>query len=252
MKRLLSVLAAVLLVMGVYAQTVIQTTAGNLASALGSHRSESALVVKGTINGKDFELLKQLGATTLTDLDLSEAEVQSGAGSQAARLHQYAFMGAKVLRRVVIPNSVTFVHSDAFRNCPALERIETADNKVFASQDGILYRGKSSLVRVPQGYPQSHVVIPEGVRQLLPSALRDCKHVVEVTLPGTMQGINDMAFVGCSALKTLRILARHEPAMENAFDASQKASLRVVVPVGLKVAYNGVLGWKDMRNVVEE
>ena len=81
-----------------------------------------------------------------------------------------AFSGCSNLESVVIPNSVTTIESETFRNS-ALENIK----------------------------------IPKSVTWIKDNAFRDCHNLKSVEIPDSVEQIGRYAFYGCSALKNIKI-----------------------------------------------
>ena len=256
-------------------KTIDVETPGTLGRLLGEGRMAlESLKVTGTLNGTDVRVLREMaggnatgGATAgkLADLDLSEATFVKGgdcylkvreafdAYTEDNVVSSKMFYGCGALRRVVIPNSARRVYNDSFSACPHLQAIETVDNRLFTSIDGVLYRADSTLVyRCPQGLRPEVVELREGVKQIYPSAYRGVSSITEIRLPATMQGINDMAFFGCPNIRVIRFSAPNPPAMENAFDASVVANAQLIVPRGSADRYRSKNGWKEFSHIVEE
>lgn len=276
-KKILLFMICVLASIGAWAQqkTVDVETPGTLARQLGDGRlNVESLKVTGTLNGTDVRVLREMAganatgggtAGKLADLDLSEASFVKGgdcylkvrenfdAYTEDNVVSSKMFYGCGALRRVVIPNTARRVYNDSFSACPHLQSIETVDNRLFTSIDGVLYRADSTLVyRCPQGKRPEVITLREGVKQIYPSAYRGVSSITELRLPATIQGINDMAFFGCPNIRVIRFAAPNPPAMENAFDASVVANAQLVVPRGSADRYRSKNGWKEFSHIVEE
>ena len=272
-KRHIALAAALILAAATWAQkTITLTEAGTLSSKISAAERQSltSLTIQGPLNGTDMVVLRSMAgaggaAGKLSDLDLSGATMVKGGESYSAGKEQQSaftqdnalstrlFYGCSALRRVVIPNTVRRVSNDAFSACPALQEIAVADNPLFTSVDGMLLRHDSTLVyRCPQGKAVSQLIVAEGVKQVYPSAFRGIATITEISLPSTIQGVNDMAFWGCPRIKVIRITTPNPPAMENAFDSGVLSSARLVVPKGSAERYRSKAGWENFKNITEE
>ena len=95
---------------------------------------------------------------------------------------------------LVIPNTVRFIHSEAFSDCSSLRSV-TIPEGVTSIRDDAFY-GCSSL---------TSITIPEGVTSIGGSAFSWCTSLTSVTIPSSVTTIGDYAFSGCSNLTSVTI-----------------------------------------------
>lgn len=128
------------------------------------------------------------------------------------------FQGCNRLTSIMFPSSVTSI--DQYRygwymdGCSSLEEIIVdADNGLYYSQDGILYKKETDvfgnekgmlLMRCPAGKKGS-VAIPEGVTGIGERAFRDCSSLREIIIPDGTSSIGLSAFQNCSSLTGIMI-----------------------------------------------
>lgn len=86
-------------------------------------------------------------------------------------LYAFSLYEAKNLKKVVLPNTLTLIREQAFRNCYAIEEIVMADS----------------------------------VTTIEKAAFMDCKNLSKITLPRSLKTIATETFRGCNALATLTI-----------------------------------------------
>lgn len=93
-----------------------------------------------------------------------------------------AFCYSERLRTIEIPPFVHEIGYCAFSNCPALVQIIVDPcNRTFCSDSGILYNSdKSILLQVPCGYPESVIVLPGTVFEILDRAVTACRKVRKI------------------------------------------------------------------------
>ncbi len=115
-----------------------------------------------------------------------------------------AFSSCQSLETITIPKNVTFIGTSVFDNCDSLKEIDVvADNKNYASKDGILYnKDFTTLLACPAG--KSGVVsIPNTVTSIAEFAFFYCDKIAAVVLPASLTTISNNAFYFCTSLRSL-------------------------------------------------
>ncbi|GBU22139.1 hypothetical protein R80B4_02044 [Fibrobacteres bacterium R8-0-B4] len=148
------------------------------------------------------------------------------------RIGSKAFMMMYGLKSVSIPNSVTSIEGESFREtaltsidipsgvkfiratgvegafdgCARLISINVAaDNAEYSSEDGVLFnKDKSYLILYPMGRSGAYK-IPSGVRVIGNRAFAVNKNITSITIPGSVETISSEAFAGCDSLNYVMI-----------------------------------------------
>jgi hypothetical protein len=117
-----------------------------------------------------------------------------------------AFSGSGLLY-VTIGNGLTTYPSSAFNGCDGLLSIDVSPaNTHLSSVDGILFdKAQTTLVRYPQGRPDSSYTIPAGITTIGGSAFSDAVGLTSVIIPNNVTAIGSMAFWGCTGLTSIII-----------------------------------------------
>lgn len=121
------------------------------------------------------------------------------------RIGSLAFLECENLEGVVIPGTVSEIGEGAFSGCAKISAIEVRPgNPSFLSEGGVLFnKGKTTLYGYPSGKGDTSYRIPEGVKEIAPSAFRGCKNLVEVTMGETVTDIGESAFQSCGSLESV-------------------------------------------------
>ena len=104
------------------------------------------------------------------------------------------FRNNKVVKRVVIPDSVTEIGERAFSGCSSLSSIVIPDNVTEIGEGA--FDGCISL---------SSIVIPDSVTSISDCAFSDCSSLSSIVIPDNVTEIGRRAFGGCSSLFSIVI-----------------------------------------------
>ena len=268
MKRVLfSVMMLVMASLGATAQqrSIVLEQAGTLAGKLpqGERGQVTSLKVSGPLNGADILVLREMGKSHLSELDMSDASIVAGGPSyfpvgsdqdaytQDDRFSTRFFYGCTALTSVTLPKTLMSVSNDAFTNCPSLKELKVTDSEYFTSVDGILFNASMErLVRCPQGKSIESYDIPRGVVEIYPGAFRNVKTLRSVSFPASTWSISDFSFYGCP-IQTIRC-AMPRASIGLALEQGVMNTAQVIVPAGTKSDYMSVEGWNKFKNFSEE
>lgn len=133
------------------------------------------------------------GCTSLEQITLSEGLQSIG---------KDAFNGCKRLKTIHIPSTVRSI-SDSyapFYGCAALEEITVAaGNTKYCSIDGNLYNADGTvLLRYAIAKEATELRIPNGVKTIAASAIRNAKNLQKIYIPATVTSVAGYAIKNCS------------------------------------------------------
>ncbi len=112
------------------------------------------------------------------------------------------FLGRNAFERcgfasICIPDSVTEIEGNPFKNCKALRTVELSPNHpLLTVQDGILidHVHQCVLRRLTTG---AVCIVPEGIKEIADGAFGRIPELTEITLPGSLEKIGEAAFIYC-------------------------------------------------------
>lgn len=105
-----------------------------------------------------------------------------------------AFEGCSELSAIEIPNSVNKIGYAAFRNCKALKSITIPSNVETIEVDA--FNGCSAL---------ASVTIANGVRNIGAYVFANCSSLTKIVVPDSVRNMADYVFYNCSALESAKL-----------------------------------------------
>lgn len=175
----------------------------------------------------------------------TSAEVVIPEGVKA--IGEYAFCYSP-MRRVVLPQSVETIASNAFVRCNRLKEIEAHGTLKEIARDAFfkcpLLKGTLMIgaylvkhervteeVIVPDevriigeeafcAIPMSSLTLPEGLQKIGKNAFQWCRAIEEITIPASVKEVEAGAFRECRSLKKVTILSGDVQFGKNVFDIS--------------------------------
>lgn len=140
-----------------------------------------------------------------------------------------AFRDNKTMVSVQIPDSVTEIGSSAFYDCDSLKEIVIPDSITKIGYCAFEQCDSLSKVILPKEITcidirtfsdcssLKEITIPEGVSEIMANGFSNCISLTSVKLPDTLKNIGDIAFLDCKKLKSITIPASVKSIGENAF-----------------------------------
>jgi hypothetical protein len=108
---------------------------------------------------------------------------------------------------VFIPKKVYYLEDYIFDGCGKLKEIIVDDENIeFSSVDGVLFnKAQTVLIRYPEKKEGASYTVPDTVIDIEGNAFRNCKELVNVTLPRRLYSLHAGDFCGCEKLEQLII-----------------------------------------------
>ena len=145
-------------------------------------------------------LIYNQGGNIMSDFEIKDGELIKYSGTAET---------------VVIPETVTKIHTSAFSRRGTVETIVMPEH-ITVIEPGTFYRMKTlkkvilspSITEIryyafKECWSLEEINIPEGMTVIEQSAFAECKSLKQIIIPDTVTKIEKEAFRGCSALKTV-------------------------------------------------
>ena len=118
--------------------------------------------------------------------------------NSVTEIEDYAFYGCWNLTDVTVSNSLTSIGDSVFYQTPWFENLP----------DGIIYLGKVLYDYIGEMPAGTSIDVMDGITTINNDAFKDYTGLVSITVPSSLEKIEDNAFEGCVNLKTVINLSK--------------------------------------------
>lgn len=141
---------------------------------------------------KEIDFCGFIGCSSLTDIFIPNGVKSIGT---------QAFCFCSSLKTINIPASVTYIGPGVFNYCDYLTDIQVDPaNKTFEVKDLLLIDKNKKTVISSTSAVEGAVEIPDGIKEIGPSAFQGCDKLTEITIPDSVKKIGDNSFWNCDKL----------------------------------------------------
>lgn len=226
------------------------------------------LVAFFVVNDIQYEVIQnnevQIIGTTLkekSDIELGAVVTYKGKEYSVVDIAEDAFAGNQYLLSITIPNSISVIKDNQFKECKYLTQVNLLANMQFVGNSAFENCVSLSEINIPNTLKKIGDSCFKGCNSLasldfsdskisnIPTrAFYDCKKIQSLVLPNSVIFIGDQAFYNCESLTSL-VLRNVETIGNEAFYYC-KSIERLEVPLSCKVIGNGsfskMLGLKNV------
>lgn len=176
-------------------------------------------------------------------------------------IYPNTFKNCYSLAFVTLPNSITMVKSDAFANCYSLGSVAIPNSVTYLESAFYGCTGLksvtmpnsvvtvSSQIAFDKCYTLETVILPSSLTQINADMFLGCYNLSSLAVPSSVTNILDMAFSNCYA--TPIDFSNHTsiPTLGSiVFTAS--AGLVIKVPASLEASWKAASGWSDYASYI--
>ena len=165
-------------------------------------------------------------------------------------IREYAFNNCKELERIFISSSVENIEPNAFFECENVKSVRVDEkNETYDSRENcnaIIDKVMETLV-----WGCSTTRIPSGVTEIGEYAFQYSTNLQEIDIPEGVESIRNAAFLGCSALRKVKL-----PSSLTEFDRFEQFAYctsldSIYIPQNVETISSGIFrGCTSLRNVV--
>ncbi len=122
-----------------------------------------------------------------------------------------AFNFCSALTCVILPDSVTAIGVNPFKDCRNLREIcVSPENPALEVVDGVLFsKADRRLVCYPNGLTETAYSVPEGTEVIGDEAFYGCFSLGCITLPDSVTTVHGSSFLYCANLMDIRVSPEH-------------------------------------------
>jgi hypothetical protein len=122
------------------------------------------------------------------------------------RINSGAFNDCENLTGISFPQSLFDIESFAFNNEQLTDITVNELNPEFCSIDGVLFdKEKKELIKYPRNKDKTDYTVSDGILRIADAAFYECKRLINIYLPESLELIRDYAFAECEELKTITL-----------------------------------------------
>ena len=173
------------------------------------------------------------------NVTIPETVTDNGVAYTVNAIMANAFKNNKVLKSIVIPNSVTAIGTSAFEGCTTLESVTLGTAVEHIGSSAFNACGALSSIILPESIQTigdlafmysgiTSIVIPNSVASIGTSAFESCTALDSVTLGTALESISASVFKRCGALNSIVLPESIQAIGDQAFMSSGLSS--IVIP----------------------
>ncbi len=211
-----------------------------------------------SIGNYAFSSCRGITSVHITDLEAWCKITFRTSDSNPLSYAHHLYLNGEEIRKLVIPNTVTYIGKNTFQSCTALTSVTIPNSVTSIGGSAFQYCSGLTSVTIPNSVTSigdlafsgcsglTSVTIPNSVTSIGKMAFSDCSGMASVTIPNSVTYIGEQTFANCSKLEEVCCLAKNVPwTGTNAFEKSYPEYMTLYVPASALNAYTTTVPWSE-------
>jgi hypothetical protein len=259
MKKILLLVALVISVIGLNAQTI-----GSYTVVSNQDYELQYTVTKLSPAECSVKCINLTSEDAIDVIPIAETMVIEGQEFTVTSIASQGFAYCYSARKFALPNTITTIGDQAFYYCNLATEIAIPESVVHIGQKAF-YGCSITEAVIPSGVTKisnslfemctelSHVELPNSITSIGIMAFKSCSRLTEIDLPESLQTIADYAFSECSRLQNVRCHATVPPTCNKIFYKTPEDMI-IRVPAESLELYRTTEPWSkyDIRKIGAE
>lgn len=153
--------------------------------------------------------------------------------STVRRISERAFVGCQDMVQLTIPEGVESIGSSVFSGCTNLNEIVLPETLTTLDRYALRRCGLKKIN------------IPSSLSAISENCFNSCTDIEEITIPNNITRIEYSAFIYCTSLNKVTVLASTPPSLGNNAFFNTSEDLRIYVPEESLNAYKTAYNWSE-------
>ncbi|GEM_PF-897898 len=236
-----------------------------------------------SIGEEAFYGCKFIDSVNIIDL-AAWCSISFGENSTPLHYANHLCLNGQEIKDLVIPNNITSIGDDSFRDCPGLmsitipHSVTSIGNRAFAGcsnltsvtiPNSVTSIGRYAFsdctgltsVTLPNGITTiedglfswcsslTSITIPNGVNRIGYQSFFECTSLTSVMIPKSVTTIGSEAFLRCNSIKSVYCLANQVPNTWSSFDNNLETAT-LYVPRSSIDEYKSLTPWSEFGNIL--
>lgn len=206
--------------------------AGTLSTLITDEQKANlkSLKITGDLNGTDLKYIREQLKSTLTTLDMADANIVEGGEAyysdkvngtyytQKDKITDRTFASMSCLATIKLPNSLLSIEGNVFESTPYLANVVLGDKLESVGENAFRAKEQLRSINIPITVKKigdrafygcihlpNNIFDNTQIEEIGYAAFESCREFVNINLPNTLVTIGGEAFYGCYDMQTINL-----------------------------------------------